>query len=272
MRIALTGATGLVGRFLQTAITRAGHSCVPLTGWRLGQPAELAGCDALIHAAFAHVPGRYRGGEGDDPQGFWATNVEGSTDLFEDARAQGVQHVQFLSSRAVYDGHPPGAPLPDGTPVRPASLYGKAKVAVEERLAQMNAPDFRASWLRATGVYGPGPGHKWCGLFADFQAGRPIAPRLATEVHGDDLGDAAIRVIDAEASGAFNVSDLILDRRDLLAAVGDVTGQASPLPSAADASGLSVMTCERLQKLGWRPGGMALLRKTLPHMVLSDCN
>ena len=62
MRIALTGASGLVGRFLLCAFRAEGHQVETLPGWRLGQPAPLDGCEALVHAGFAHVPGRYRGG------------------------------------------------------------------------------------------------------------------------------------------------------------------------------------------------------------------
>ena len=78
--IALTGATGLVGRWLlpladltlgRTAGPRP-HRPYDLTG-----PApDLRGVTTLIHAAFSHVPGKYRGGEGDDPQGFLTANLD----------------------------------------------------------------------------------------------------------------------------------------------------------------------------------------------------
>ncbi|WP_134724794.1 NAD-dependent epimerase/dehydratase family protein [Paracoccus luteus] len=260
MRIAITGATGIVGGFMVDAARAAGHRVEALPGWRLGQPAPLSGCDAVIHAALAHAPGRYRGGEGDDPAGFVAANRDGTLRLFDDADRAGAR-VVFLSSRAVHDGWPAGTALPDGTAARPASLYGQVKAQAESALPAQGAA------LRATGVYGPGRANKWAGLFADYRAGRPIAPRVATEVHGADLARAALLVLDRGASGVFNVSDLVLDRHDLLGGVQQLTGCPHPPPPRADAGALSVMGCARLAALGWKPGGMALLRATLPQLL-----
>lgn len=266
MRIALSGASGLVGRFLLRAFRAEGHHVEALPGWRLGEPAPLEGCEALVHAAFAHVPGKYRGGEGDDPESFVALNRHGSLRLFEQAKAAGVEQVVFLSSRAVYDALPAGTPLPDGTPVAPESLYGRVKAETERGLAALDGPDFATASIRATGVYGAGEGHKWTGLFADYLAGRPIGPRRATELHGDDLAAAILLVLRSGARGAFNASDLLLDRHDLLTEVQRLTGCPHPPPPRAE-NAVSVMTCERLTALGWRPGGWLRLRDSLPAML-----
>ncbi|MDQ7776043.1 MAG: NAD(P)-dependent oxidoreductase [Paracoccus aminovorans] len=176
MKIALTGASGLVGRWIARAAVEAGHDLDPLPGWRLGQPVDLSGKDALIHAAFQHIPGRFRGGEGDDPQGFIRANLDGSLALFQAARAQGVARVLFLSSRAVHDGHPAGMELPDELSPAPTSLYGEVKAQAEVALAALATSDFRTASLRPTGVYGPGLPQKWAGLIADFLAGTTPAP------------------------------------------------------------------------------------------------
>ena len=266
MKIALTGATGLVGRFLARGLAAAGHEVDPLPGWRLGRPAALDGAEALIHAAFSHIPGRYRGGEGDDPTGFVALNRDGSLRLFEEARAAGLGHVVFLSSRAVHDARPEGTPLPDGTDAAPASLYGRVKAEAEAGLAALAGPGFAAASIRATGIYGPGQGHKWTGLFADYLAGRPVAPRRGTELHGDDLAAAVLLILGAGGQGSFNASDLVVDRHDLLAEVQRLTGCPHPPPPRADAR-VSVMSCERLAALGWQPRGMDGLRAALPAML-----
>ncbi|WP_415391684.1 NAD-dependent epimerase/dehydratase family protein [Paracoccus sp. SJTW-4] len=268
MRVAVTGASGLVGRFLTRGLAVAGHRVETLQGWRLGQPAPLDGCEALIHAAFAHVPGRYRGGEGDDPEGFVALNRDASLRLFEQARAAGVAQVVFLSSRAVYDALPAGTPLPDGTAPAPHSLYGRVKAETEAGLAALARPGFATASIRATGIYGPGAGHKWTGLFADYLAGQPVAPRIGTELHGDDLAAAALLILGRGATGAFNASDLTLDRHDLLAELRRLTGCRHPLPPRAKTP-VSAMSCERLAAMGWRPGGWPLLRKALPAMLTS---
>src|SRR5690606_10608001 len=235
---------------------------------RLGQPAPLEGCEALIHAALAHVPGRYRGGGGADPASLIALNRDGWLHLCEQALAAGVVGVVFLSWREVYDALPARTPLPDGPPPAPHSLYARIKAEPEAGLAALARPGFAAASLRATGIYGPGQNHKWTGLFADYLVGNPVAPRIGTELHGDDLAAAALLILGRGATGAFNASDLTLDRRDLLAEIRRLTDCPHPLPDRATTP-VSAMSCERLTALGWRPGGWPLLRKTLPAMLTS---
>ena len=271
MRIALTGASGIVGSYVLTAARRAGHDVTLLgraTGYHLGDAPDLAGHDALIHCAFAHIPGRYRGGEGQDAAGFRAANLDGSIRLFDAAAQSGVRRILFLSSRAVHDGHPAGSVLRDDLPARPTSLYGEVKAAAEDHLRDLARQGMQATSLRATGVYGPGPGHKWRGLFADYLAGQPVAPRVATELHGDDLAAAALLLLaQKQPPDTVNLSDLILDRHDLLAQVADLTGCRHPLPERADTTALAVLQCDAMRALGWRPGGMDLLRRSLPLML-----
>ncbi|MFD2815453.1 NAD-dependent epimerase/dehydratase family protein [Paracoccus aerius] len=97
----------------------------------------MSGHDALIHCAFAHAPGRYRGGEGDDPGGFLRLNRDGTRRLFDAAVRDGTGRIVFLSSRAVHDGYPAGAKLADDLPPRPANLYGQVKADAEAYLAQL---------------------------------------------------------------------------------------------------------------------------------------
>ncbi|RQP06057.1 MAG: NAD(P)-dependent oxidoreductase [Paracoccus sp. BP8] len=268
MRIALTGASGLVGRWIHRAAVQAGHQVTTLPGWRLGDVPDLTGCEALVHAAFQHVAGRYRGGEGEDPQGFIRANLDGSAMLFRAARDQGLGRVIFLSSRAVHDGHPAGMALPDTLSPAPTNLYGKVKAEAEAALAAMAGPDFLTASLRPTGVYGPGMPQKWAALIGDFLRGTTPPPRVATELHGADLARAALLVLaDPQMAGSYNASDLVLDRQDLLAEVARLTGCSTPLPVRADAGALRRPLCDRLRALGWRPGGMALLRREMPKIL-----
>ncbi|MGF1606098.1 MAG: NAD-dependent epimerase/dehydratase family protein [Rhodothalassiaceae bacterium] len=292
MRLAVTGGTGLVGTFLVEAALAAGHDILvlsrtaPAPGFFSApvahQDYDLDRApprfdpvpDALIHAAFHHSPGRYRGGEGDDPQGFLRRNLHGSLAVFDAAKAAGVARGLFVSSRAVYDGAPPGTALHEDRPCAPDSLYGQVKLQAEQGLAALQDQAFAPVSLRATGVYGPaapGRAHKWTGLFADFLAGRPVAPRVATEVHGADLAAAVLLLLGLPApqvaGRVFNLSDLVLDRHDLLAEVARLTGCPHALPERADAARVSVMATDRLQALGWRPGGRARLLATLPCLL-----
>lgn len=266
MRIALTGASGIVGGFVLRAARAAGHQVTCLdrsTGFHLGDAPDLSGQDALVHCAFAHAPGRYRGGEGDDPDSFLRLNRDGTVRLFDAAARDGVDRIVFLSSRAVHDGHPAGITLPDDLPARPANLYGQVKADAETCLTRLPV---KGTSVRATGVYGlPG---KWRGLFDDYLAGRPVPPRIATEVHGDDLAAAILLILSQTTPPAqVNCSDLVLDRHDLLAHVQALTGCPHPLPDRADLAPLRVQRCDRLRALGWQPGGMDKLRAALPHLL-----
>lgn len=287
MTVALiSGATGYAGQFIVERCLADGFDVIAFGRSQIAPetfsgpvewiPGDLVpdhdfasafdGVDVFIHAAFSHVPGRYRGGEGDNPEEFRRLNVNGTLSLFEAAKRAGVARAVFLSSRAVYGLQPPGADLTEMTTPRPDTLYGEVKLEAESRIAALADDTFLPVSLRATGIYGasrPGGLHKWQDLFAGFRNGEKIEPRVATEVHGADLADAVMRVAraDAEDLGSFgtapvlNVSDIILDRRDLLSAYGEATGNFGPLPDSADPSALNVMDCSRLRSLGWEPRG-----------------
>ncbi len=282
--VLISGATGLVGRFIVEAFLRAGDTVVAMGRRRPADDffsgpvrsvsgdldpdrdhgAVFSGVDIFVHCAFRHEPGRYRGGEGDDPEGFRRANVAGTMALVRAARSAGVRRAIFLSSRAVYGPKPPGEMLTETMPCAPDTLYGAVKLAVERALADIASDVFLPIIVRATGVYGraaPGRAHKWAALFDDFKAGKPIAPRIGTEVHGDDLAAAVHLLARCPAADlarfgpapAFNASDILLDRRDLLAAYAAATGITQALPPRADAGAFNAMDCGRLRSLGWAP-------------------
>ncbi|MFN3661825.1 NAD-dependent epimerase/dehydratase family protein [Yoonia sp.] len=268
MKIAVTGGTGRVGRFIVAEAIAAGDDVLSLSRpqYSLGDCPLLQGCDALVHCAFQHAPGRYRGGEGDDPAGFIRANLEGSIVLFNAAKDASVSRVIFLSSRAVYDGYAPGTTLTEDMPPRPTSLYGNIKWQAEQALDAMQDAAFSAASVRATGIYGPGGDHKWSSLFADFLAGRQIDPRRGTELHGADLARAVRLLLTCTDGGAFNASDILLDRHDLLARVAEITGTPHAPPAPSDTP-VSVMRCDRLRALGWCPSGWPGLEQVLPVLL-----
>ncbi|SNR72796.1 NAD-dependent epimerase/dehydratase family protein [Puniceibacterium sediminis] len=283
MRIAVTGATGRVGYWIAQGLLENGHDVVAVGRQPAaiagvghlaqdldGPPPDLSGFDALVHAAFSHVPGKYRGGEGDDPDGFRHRNLDGTLRLFD--AAQNLDRIVFLSSRAVYGAYPAGTELGEDLPPLPDTLYGMVKHEAEIALSQMSGPATIS--LRATGVYGaapPGQQHKWQGLFNEFSSGQTIAPHIATEVHATDLANAVQLVLTASrekcGAGVFNVSDFALDRRDLLQTYAAVTGASGELPPCGDASLVSGMTTERLRTLGWCPGGQGTFPARLSKMI-----
>jgi len=284
MHVLLTGASGSVGRFILSRLIEEGHAVTvlgrqPVDGFAAGFhlfdlsdfESDLPEADALVHCALLHEPGRFRGGEGEDPETFWRVNVDGTDHLFEAARKARCRRAVFLSSRAVYGDHRSGEQLSETDVPQPDSLYGAVKQAGEQVLNRLCGPSFCGNVLRATGVYGQPPGlrdHKWSALFEEFKRGEPIAPRRATEVHGDDLAAAVSLLLsreEPEPFEVFNVSDLLLDRRELLAACSEISGVTGKLPEEAGNTP-GVMTTEKLRALGWTPGGMDRLWTFLREM------
>ena len=69
------------------------------------------------------------------------------------------------------------------------------------------------------------------------------------------------------AHPVLNVSDIVADRRDILAIVKGAAACAHPLPGRADKGAVNAMRTNRLGALGWRPGGRDLLEKTVLELL-----
>ncbi|SMC41340.1 NAD(P)-dependent oxidoreductase [Rhizobium sp. RU36D] len=293
MRVLVSGGTGLVGRYIVEELLASGYSVT--VGGRTCPPARFfsqtvgfvplrldpdhdhshafSGMDAYVHAAFDHVSGKYRGGEGDDPQAFRRRNLDGTLSMFAAARKTGVRRCVFLSSRAVYDGLPDGTKLREDAVLAPTTLYGEIKLETERALAEMTDEGFLGASLRLTGVYGHLRPNKWDALISDYLAGRPVPSRAGTEVHGRDVGKAVglllVRHPQSIAGRSFNVSDVVTDNREILSIVQSETASTHPLPEAADRSSVAVMDTSGILSLGWGPGGRPLLEKTVRLLVRS---
>ncbi len=148
MLIAITGATGFIGRYLVRQLTASGHACrcwkratSDLSGWdelaspvewidgRLGDPAAaeslVSGCQAVIHAALDRPGAGFRGAEGAVVP-FVETNVLGTLRLIEAARAAGVERFVFFSTCAVHEKILDDRPLDESHPLWPLTHYGVA--------------------------------------------------------------------------------------------------------------------------------------------------
>ncbi|CAD7041432.1 NAD(P)-dependent oxidoreductase [Pseudorhizobium endolithicum] len=279
MKVLVSGGSGLVGRYIVNGLLQAGYDVA--VGGRTPAPRDwfvksadfvplvldpdedqhlaFKGMDAFVHAAFDHLPGKYRGGEGEDPDRFRRLNLDGTVRLFETAKAAGVGRTVFLSSRAVYDGLSEGEALDETAVLSPTFLYGHVKFEAEKALQSLSGHDFVITSLRLTGVYGNLRPNKWDDLFADYLAGRPIVSRAGTEVHGSDVASAVRLMLEADIGDingrAFNVSDIIVNTVDLLPHV----------PTRLDPAGQTVkpMNTGRISTLGWTSGGYPLLERTL---------
>ncbi len=293
MTVAVTGATGYVGRFIVKKLIAEG---MPVRAWRRpssdlrGLPADkiewidgdlaspdaaaalVEGADMLVHAALDHVAGRYRRGEGDDLAANLRTNVGGGLALLATARKAGVKRAVVLSSRAVFGAEAVG-PLSDDAPVSPDTHYGAAKAALEAFARSFAREGWPVAALRATGIYGvvaPVEKSKWFSLVQRALKGEAIEARAGTEVHGDDVAEAVWRLLTAEpetvAGRAFNCSDIVISTRDIVGAVQKIADVSGPLPAAAPAP-TGQMRCDALKALGVRFGGWQRFEATIEELV-----
>lgn len=117
--------------------------------------AAARGRDAIVHLA-AHT----RVIESlEDPRNDRAVNVDGTLNLLEAARAQGIKRFVFASSGATLGEQTP--PLDEERVPRPVSPYGASKLAGEAYCsAYCRSFGLEAIALRFSNVYGPRSFHK----------------------------------------------------------------------------------------------------------------
>jgi UDP-glucose 4-epimerase len=291
---AVTGATGMVGRFIVDRLVEEG---VSVRAWRRptsdvrGLPsavewiegdlsssdaaaALVEGADMLVHSALEHVPGRYRRGEGEDVARYLETNVGCGLSLLATARQAGVRRCVVLSSRAVFGATPVEGRISDDDPVRPDTNYGAAKAALEMFVRSWGASEgWPIAALRPTGVYGvvtPIERSKWFDLVGAALKREPVEPRAGSEVHGRDVAEAVWLLLTAPpdriAGRMFNCSDIVVSTRDLVRLVHHVAHMTGPVPDESPPPH-NLMDCSGLKSLGTEFGGWPLLEETIAELI-----
>jgi nucleoside-diphosphate-sugar epimerase len=205
MRIAMTGATGFVGRWTLARLLEAGHmvtalarnpqnvqshqACAVIKGdlhdaQALHQLTSRA--DVVLHIAGAvSAPTR---------AAFFKTNVEGTKAIAEAAKASGVKRFVFVSSLAARE--------PD------LNDYSASKAAAEDSLRGF-AQDFDITILRPSAVYGAGDTATLPLLKALLSplAILPGHPNLRfSMVHVDDVAQVLVEAINGPI-GTFELDD-----------------------------------------------------------------
>ncbi len=145
--VLLTGAAGGVGTLMRELLPRHGYrlrllDAVPVPGEPGAITADLADTEALRAAvrgtrAVVHLAGI---SQESSFEKILRANIEGTYNLYEAARAEGVDRIVFASSNHAVGFTPvPGAgrpPVPVDTPHRPDTFYGLSKCFGED-LAQL---------------------------------------------------------------------------------------------------------------------------------------
>lgn len=160
--ILITGSEGLVGTALRQSLSLRGDLPVNLD---LRSPSvrdrgdvrhahdvqtAIAGCRGVVHLA---AVSRVIWGER-DPELCTATNVGGTRNVLDAARASLARPwVIFASSREVY-GAPIQLPATEDCPLNPVNIYGRTKVEGERLIEEARAAGLRTATVRLSNVYG----------------------------------------------------------------------------------------------------------------------
>ncbi len=210
MRVAIAGASGQLGRQLDTVFQAGGDAVLRLArpAFDLADVATLAGLgpwkpDVVINsAAWTDVDGCAR-----DPSKANLLNGEGAGHLATAAAAAGALMVQ-VSTNEVFDGELDRPYLEDDE-VRPINAYGKSKVLAEHRTA---AATPRHLIVRTAWLFGPGSSNFVTKILA--AADRARAARGVLRVVNDEWGNPTATPWLASAIANL-VRDAIRDERQL---------------------------------------------------------
>ena len=298
MKVAITGATGFIGRYIVHHLVEQGHDCRcwhrPASDrggfedvndhveWVAGELTDgsestfVNGCDAVVHAALHHPGGGFRGGEGDLID-FVEKNVVGTLRLIEAARAAGVDRFVFISTCAVHEKILDDRPLDEAHPLWATSHYGAHKAAIEKFVHSYGLGlGYPICALRPTGVYGvmrPVEQSKWFDLVRAVVRGDDVdCQRGGKEVHATDVARAVgvlLKADEAAITGeAFNCYDRYISEYDVATLAKQLSGSSSRISGEQTRPKHQIVT-DKLRAVGMKFGGDALFEKTISELLRS---
>jgi nucleoside-diphosphate-sugar epimerase len=299
MLVAVTGATGFLGRYIVRHLARGSHRlrCWYRPGSERGGFGEAAtsvewvpgglgdadatrqlvrGADALVHAALARPGGRgFTASAQNDLPGFLQVNLTGSLQLFDAALAAGVPRCVFISTCAVHEVILDDRPLDEAHPLWPTGHYGAHKAALEKFV---HSYGLGQGWpicsVRPSGIYGvahPAAESRWFDLVGRVLRGESIATaRGGKEVHALDVARAValLLALDAKvvAGQAYNCTDRYVAEQEVARIARELSGSSSTIEDLNRGPRHQIDT-RKLRALGMTFGGEELLRATVRELI-----
>lgn len=295
MKIAITGATGFIGRYIVRRCLEQGHACrlwyrsdesrLGMEGldveWIRGElnddestRALVNGCDAVIHSGLFREGAGFRGAEGNVVQ-FAELNILGSLRLIEAAVENEVPRFVFISTCAVHEKILDDRPLDESHPLWPLTHYGAHKAAIEKFVHSYGlGSGYPICALRPTGVYGlnyPTALSKWYELVKDVVDGKPVECQGGgKEVHAADVAKASEILVQADGEQirgeAFSCYDRYISRFEVAELAKQLSGSDSAISGQAKSPKHQIET-RKIRRLGMEFGGEPLLQATIGQMV-----
>lgn len=294
MTVAVTGATGFIGRYIVDTLLENGRD---VRAWRRassnvegfssdvdwieGQLNDatamtglLEGCDEVIHSALYHPSGGFQGGEGDLID-FAETNIMGTLRLMQAAADQGVRRFVFVSTCAVHDEILLDRPLDEAHPLWAKSHYGAHKAALEKFVHSFGlGHGLPICAVRPTGVYGvnqPVSSSKWFDLVQAVANGRTVeCLKGGKEVHAADVARACHVLLNAEEESirgqAFSCYDQYISQWDVATIAQELSGSKAEIIGAQTRPKNQIVN-EKIRALGMEFGGERLLRETVQQIL-----
>ena len=225
-RILITGSSGYYGRSLVSALKQRWPESkilgLDVVAPKSDRPDHFEQCDitspavhthvqsfrpdTILHLAFVVNPMR-------DEARMHQINVDGTRNLLAAASAARPERLMVASSATAYGAWPDNPiPLAESQPLRARGnfRYADDKVKVEALLSEFTAanPQIAVSWTRPCIIYGPGMSNFMIPIFT-------VPPILVLPggtnstiqlVHLDDVVRATLAILNAGATGPFNVA------------------------------------------------------------------
>lgn len=247
MRVAVSGASGFIGKALVARLLQGGHIVVPVVRNAGGNSAAISSgdlaapvvpmavpaLDTVVHLA-AHTHARR-----DDAANsrLWATNVEGTRALLAIARAGGARRFVFLSSVKVNGERTDGRAFTADDAPAPEDAYGSSKLAAEQLVhATCVEAGIDFAILRPPLVYGPGQKGNLRALAMAVHRGIPLpfgrVENSRSLIHVANLADLiAVAATRPCAIGRVLMADdgTRLSTPDLIRAMGKGAGRRARL-------------------------------------------
>ena len=299
MNIAVTGATGFLGRYIVRHLVEQGHRCrcwyrpdsdrsgfgeaeadIDWVSGSLEAPEAFGefchGVDAVVHSALFRPTGLgFRAAGQTAFSEFVRFNLLGSLALMHAARSVGTGRFVFISTCAVHEAILGDRLLDEAHPLWPANHYGAHKAAIEKFI---HAWGLGEGWpicaVRPTGIYGPATPPKrsrWFDIVRRVSDGQAFhAERGGKEVHACDVARAVAILLDADeariAGQVFNCYDLYVAEKTVAALAKEISGSSSAL-SGEDLAPKHQIDTSKIRDLGMSFGGDRLLRRTVEQLV-----